>query len=40
VAVGAREGDSVEVRAGVEPGERVVLSPEGLVDGSPVRETR
>jgi len=40
VAAGARDGDTVEVRAGVEPGERVVLSPEGLVDGSPVRETR
>ena len=33
VAAGAREGDPVEVRAGVEPGERVVLDPAGLVDG-------
>lgn len=40
VAVGARDGEAVEVRAGVEPGERVVLDPAGLVDGSPVRETR
>jgi RND family efflux transporter MFP subunit len=40
VAKGAREGDTVEIRAGVEPGERVVLSPEGLVDGSPVNEQR
>ena len=27
VAVGARDGDPVEVRAGVEAGERVVLDP-------------
>jgi RND family efflux transporter MFP subunit len=40
VAAGARDGEAVEVRAGVEPGERVVLDPAGLVDGSPVRETR
>jgi hypothetical protein len=40
VAVGARDGETVEVRAGVEPGERVVLGPAGLVDGNPVRETR
>jgi RND family efflux transporter MFP subunit len=40
VAAGARDGDTVEVRAGVEPGERVVLDPAGLVDGNPVRETR
>jgi RND family efflux transporter MFP subunit len=40
VAVGARDGDAVEVRAGVEPGERVALDPAGLVDGNPVRETR
>jgi HlyD family secretion protein len=40
VAAGARDGDTVEVRAGVEPGERVVLSPAGLVDGAAVRETR
>ncbi len=40
VAAGARDGDTVEVRAGVEPGERVVLDPAGLADGTPVRETR
>jgi RND family efflux transporter MFP subunit len=40
VAVGARDGDTVEIRAGVEPGERVVLEPSGLVDGAPVKETR
>jgi multidrug efflux pump subunit AcrA (membrane-fusion protein) len=38
VAPGAREGDLVEVRAGVEAGERVVLDPSGLVDGAPIRE--
>jgi RND family efflux transporter MFP subunit len=40
VAAGARDGDLVEVRAGVEAGERVVVDPTGLVDGSPVKETR
>jgi multidrug efflux pump subunit AcrA (membrane-fusion protein) len=40
VAAGAREGDTVEIRAGVEAGERVVLDPSGLVDGSPVAEQR
>jgi len=40
VAAGARDGDTVEIRAGVEPGERVVLGPAGLVDGAPVKETR
>jgi RND family efflux transporter MFP subunit len=40
VAVGSREGDTVEVRAGVEPGERVALDPAGLADGAPVKETR
>jgi len=39
VAVGARDGDRLEIRAGVEPGERVVLGPVGLVDGSAVKET-
>ena len=39
VAAGSREGDWVEVRAGVEPGERVALDPAGLADGAPVRET-
>jgi hypothetical protein len=40
VAVGSRDGDTVEVRAGVEPGEHVVLDPAGLADGAPVREQR
>jgi RND family efflux transporter MFP subunit len=40
VAAGARDGDRVEIRAGVEPGERVVLEPAGLVDGTPVNEQR
>jgi RND family efflux transporter MFP subunit len=38
VAAGAREGDRVEIRAGVEPGEHVVLEPAGLVDGTPVKQ--
>ena len=37
VATGARDGDTVEVRAGLEAGERVVLEPAGLADGAPVR---
>jgi len=40
VAAGSRDGDSVEIRAGVEGGERVVLDPAGLADGAPVREER
>jgi len=40
VAAGARDGDTLEIRAGVEPGERVVLEPAGLVDGTPVTEQR
>jgi membrane fusion protein, multidrug efflux system len=40
VAAGSRDGDTVEVRAGVEPGERVVLEPAGLADGVPVKEQR
>jgi RND family efflux transporter MFP subunit len=40
VAAGAREGDTLEIRAGVEPGERVVIEPAGLVDGTPVTEQR
>jgi RND family efflux transporter MFP subunit len=40
VAAGARDGDRVEIRAGVEAGERVVLEPAGLVDGAPVREVQ
>jgi RND family efflux transporter MFP subunit len=39
VAVGAREAGTVEIRAGLEAGERVVLRPAGLVDGNPVRAT-
>ena len=38
VAAGVRDGDTVEIRAGVEPGERVVLDPAGLVDGAPVTQ--
>jgi multidrug efflux pump subunit AcrA (membrane-fusion protein) len=38
VAVGAREGDWVEVRAGLDVGERIVLEPVGLVDGASVSE--
>jgi RND family efflux transporter MFP subunit len=38
VAPGARDGDTVEVRAGIEPGERVALDPAGLADGAPVKE--
>jgi RND family efflux transporter MFP subunit len=40
VAAGARDGDTLEVRAGVEPGERVVLEPAGLVDGAWLKEQR
>jgi RND family efflux transporter MFP subunit len=40
VAAGARDGDRVEIRAGVEPGERVVLESAGLEDGTPIRERR
>jgi RND family efflux transporter MFP subunit len=40
VAAGARDGGSVEIRAGVEAGERVVLDPVGLADGAAVREGR
>ncbi|HEY7509003.1 MAG TPA: efflux RND transporter periplasmic adaptor subunit, partial [Vicinamibacteria bacterium] len=36
IAPGTREGDAVEVRAGVEEGERVVLDPGDLQDGWPV----
>jgi RND family efflux transporter MFP subunit len=37
VAAGPREGPVVEVRAGVEAGEEVVLQPLELADGAPVR---
>ncbi len=36
IATGAPAGDRVEVRAGVEPGERVVLNPGDLADGDPL----
>lgn len=39
IAAGAREGDTLEVRAGLEAGERVVLNPADLADGAPVRAT-
>ena len=39
VAAGAHEGDTVELRAGVEAGEHVVLRPAGLADGDPIRVT-
>jgi RND family efflux transporter MFP subunit len=38
VALGSREGAAVEVRAGLAAGEKVVLDPEGLVDGALVVE--
>jgi RND family efflux transporter MFP subunit len=38
VALGATNGTSTEVRAGVEAGERVALDPATLVDGAPVTE--
>jgi RND family efflux transporter MFP subunit len=38
VAAGTREGDAVEIRAGVAAGERVVSDPAGLTDGASVRE--
>lgn len=38
VAVGARDGQRVEVRAGLVEGEKVVLEPEGLTDGAAVVE--
>ena len=40
VAAGASDGGAVEVRAGVQEGERVVLEPAGLSDGAPVKGTR
>jgi RND family efflux transporter MFP subunit len=40
VAAGARDGGTVEIRAGVEAGERVVLDPAGLADGAAVNEQR
>jgi hypothetical protein len=37
VAAGAADGDRVEIRSGLEAGERVVLDPQDLADGAPVR---
>jgi len=37
IAPGARDGAAVEVRAGLNAGEQVVLNPVDLVDGNPVR---
>jgi RND family efflux transporter MFP subunit len=39
-AAGARDGDTVEIRAGVEAGERVVVDPGDLVDRAAVLERR
>jgi membrane fusion protein (multidrug efflux system) len=38
VAPGARTGETIEIRAGVEPGERVAVEPAGLLDGAAVEE--
>lgn len=38
VALGEQSGDVIEVRAGLEPGERAILDPVGLADGTPIRE--
>jgi RND family efflux transporter MFP subunit len=38
IAVGAPEAGTVEVRAGLHDGERVVADPAGLVDGAAVQE--
>ena len=40
VAAGAGDSGTVEVRAGVQEGEHVVLEPAGLADGAPVKGTR
>ncbi len=40
VALGEAHGEQVEVRAGLEPGERVVLDPADLGDGARVEESR
>jgi RND family efflux transporter MFP subunit len=40
VAVGARDGSSIEIRSGVTAGERVVLDPAGLADGLAVGEAQ
>jgi HlyD family secretion protein len=36
IAVGERSGDRIEARAGLAPGERVVLDPADLADGDPI----
>lgn len=36
VRLGARDGELVEVLAGLEPGERIAAAPLGLADGTPV----
>jgi multidrug efflux pump subunit AcrA (membrane-fusion protein) len=38
IAAGARAGEQMEVRAGLEAGEQVVLEPSGLQDGTPIEE--
>lgn len=40
IAVGATAGGNTEVRAGLAAGERVILEPSGLEDGSPAVEAR
>jgi hypothetical protein len=40
VAAGASDGGTVEIRAGLEAGERAVLDPAGLADRDAVRELR
>lgn len=38
IAPGRRQGDQLAVRAGLEAGERIILEPAGLVDGTPIAE--
>lgn len=38
IAPGNRTGDRIEARAGMEPGERVVIDPGDLADGDPLAE--
>ena len=40
ISAGPREGNLVVVRSGLEAGEKVILSPGGLVDGAPIRVER
>jgi multidrug efflux pump subunit AcrA (membrane-fusion protein) len=37
ISLGERQGDRVEVRAGLAPADRVIADPAGLKDGQPVR---